>query len=73
MQAYNAANVLVDSDTVTTQDWAQLSVSGVGITKVVLTQTGDSAWVYDDLTYVPEPSGLALLLMGAALALRARR
>lgn len=73
MQAYNAANVLVDSDSANGQNWVQLSVSGAGITKVVLTQTGDNAWVYDDLTYVPEPHSLVLLLIGAGMALRVRR
>jgi hypothetical protein len=66
MQAFNAANQLIDTDSLSTQDWAQLSVSGIGITKVVLTQTGDSAWVYDDLTFVPEPASLALLILGVA-------
>jgi hypothetical protein len=69
LTAYDASNVIVDSDTVTTQAYSELSVSsGAGIRRLVLT-TADSAFVVDDLTFtpaaVPEP---ATGLFGAALS-----
>jgi len=83
MEAYNAANVLVDTDTVATQDWARLSVSSAaGIHRVVLTQTSDNAaFTYDDLSFrpasvvVPAPGALLLGTLGTGLLgwLRRRR
>ena len=71
MEAFDEFSASVDIDTVTTADFAQLTVSGPGIVRVVLgEQTGKLTFVYDNLEFnaqaVPEPAGLALL--GIALA-----
>lgn len=51
MEAFDANDNLVDTAIVVTQDFAPLSVAATGgIAKVVLVQTGDPVWVYDDLT-----------------------
>ena len=76
MQAYDASNLLVATDTKTSQagSYVQLSIAGVGITRVTLERlSGSTAWVFDDLTFnpVPEPSTLALAGIGA-FALLAR-
>ena len=83
MEAYDAADVLVDTDTITTQDWGLLSVSSAGgIRKVVLAQTADDdAFVYDDLSFtslspvVPAPGAIVLGMLGTGLVgwLRRRR
>jgi hypothetical protein len=79
IQGFDANNSLVDSQTVTTQDWSELTVSGGGIQSVVLTEIGfaGDSWVYDDLSFTPdgvsvaggangapEPGGLVLLGLG---------
>jgi hypothetical protein len=72
LDAFNAAAVLVASDTESAPGgaYAQLSVSGAGITRVVVTELGGvGVFVLDDLSFtpavvggvVPEPSSLALL------------
>lgn len=72
MEAFDATSTLVDSDSVATLLFAQLSVSGAGIVRLVLTETnGINSFVYDNLEFngggqVPEPGSLALL--GIALA-----
>jgi hypothetical protein len=74
MKAYNANNVLVDTDSVSPElEWELLSVSGVGIKYVVLTETGSSVGLLDNLSFdtctgqpVPEPS--TIFLLGAGLA-----
>jgi len=72
MDAYDALGNLIDTDTVATQGWAELSVSSqTGISRIVLTQTGDRSFLYDDLSFeaIPEPATLLILGFGA-LALR---
>jgi hypothetical protein len=80
IQGFDASNSLVDSQTVTTQDWSELTVSGGGIQSVVLTEIGfaGDSWVYDDLSFTPdgvaavnggpngapEPGSLVLLSLG---------
>jgi len=76
IQGFDANNSLVDSQTVTTQDWSQLTVSGGGIQSVVLSEIGSpfDSWVYDDLSFTPdgasvsgsapEPGSLVLLGIG---------
>jgi hypothetical protein len=67
MDAYDELGGLIDTATVTTQTWAELSVSSpAGISRIVLTQTGDEAFVYDDLSFqpIPEPTTLLLLAFG---------
>ncbi len=82
MQAFGAGNNLLATDTLTTQDWSQLSVSASGIKYVVLTEIGRAgdSWVYDDLSFTPdttvqinggpqgapEPASLVLLGLGGA-------
>jgi hypothetical protein len=80
MQAFGAGNVLLGTDTLTTQDWSQLTVAASGIQSVVLTEIGKpwDSWVYDDLSFTPqagdpsgapEPASLTLLgLAGIGLA-----
>jgi hypothetical protein len=77
IEAFDALNNLVDADSVLTQGFAQLSVSGSGIVQVVIRQpSGElTSFVFDDLEFtaqavaVPEPSSLALLgLAFSALA-----
>jgi hypothetical protein len=65
IQAFDAGNHLLATDTIITQGWSELSVSGSGITSVVLTETGGpwDSWVYDDLSFagdggpIGQPSG----------------
>ena len=75
MEGYNGGNLLA-SDTVSVPGgaWGMMSISaGRGFDTVVLTQTaGHFAFVYDDLTFVPEPGTLTLLLLGAGAATRRR-
>jgi hypothetical protein len=76
MDAFDANGLLVDTDLagLGASSYVQLSVSGAAITRIELSaQKGDDEFVFDDLTFtpVPEPSTLALALLGAlALALR---
>ena len=58
IQGFDANNSLVDSQTVTTQDWSELTVSGGGIQSVVLSELGGTydSWVYDDLSFTPDGS-----------------
>ena len=82
LQAFDAGNILVASDTVSPASgtYGQLSVSYLGgIARVTLTETsGDPSFVYDDLEFepIPEPATGLLLgmgLVGAAAARRRRR
>lgn len=82
MMAYDAADVLVDTDTITTLEWGLLSVSSPGgIRRVVLTQSGDHAFIYDDLSFtgltpaIPAPGAILLGTLGTSLVgwLRRRR
>lgn len=75
MKAYDSWNTVIDTDSVTTTSWAQLSVSSGGtIDHVVLSYTGDWA-VWDDLEFssVPEPASMATLAIGAAVLVRRRK
>lgn len=75
MDGYNGGNLLVsDALGVPAGSWGMMSISaGRGFDTVVLTQTaGHFAFVYDDLTFVPEPGTLTLLLLGAGAATRRR-
>lgn len=84
MEAYDASNTLVDFATVDTtpRSYSQLKVSHAeGISKVVLISSGSFIFLYDDLEYepiasavaAPEPSGLALAVLGGSALLGARR
>lgn len=72
LQAFDAANNLVDSDSVRTQGFSQLSVASAGgIRRLVLSTDGDGIWVADDLSFtggerVPLPGSLVLLGLGLA-------
>lgn len=59
MQAFDAGGNLLATDTLITQGWSQLTVSGSGIASVVLTETGGpwDAWVYDDLSFTADAGG----------------
>ena len=69
MNAYDSSNTLVGSSTVTTQDWQPLSVSyGLGIKYVELSESGGSAFIYDNLSNsAPVPIPATLLLFGPGL------
>jgi hypothetical protein len=63
LQAFDGSNQLVDSSSVTTQQFAPLTVSSPGgISSVVLSTTGNGVFVADDLSFTasPEPTSLAL-------------
>ena len=80
LEAFDGIGDLLASDSLTTQDWSQLSVSASGIQYVTLTETGHwwDSWVYDDLSFTadtsvtvngdgsrsPEPAGLVLAGLG---------
>ena len=82
LQAFGASNNLLATDTLSTQDWSQLSVSASGIQYVVLTELGHAwdSWLLDDLSFTPdasvgvngdpgrapEPASLVLLGLGGA-------
>jgi hypothetical protein len=70
MQAFGAGGLLLDNASVTTQGYAQLSVSSLaGIQWVVLSESGAPYFVYDDLsaTPVPEPAAVGWLVAGAVV------
>lgn len=84
MEAFDALNQLVATDTQAIGGglYVQLSVAGLGITRIVLDRiSGDDEWVFDDLMFdaaeVPEPTSLALFGIGSCVvglgALRRRR
>ena len=74
MQAFDNIGNLVGTASVTSQGWSLLTVSSEAenIRKIVLTQTGDNLFVYDDLRAtdssapVAEPATLFLLVAGIA-------
>ena len=77
IQAYDAADMPVDSDTITTTGWAPLTVSwGEGIVYVVLEESGgDDAFVYDNFSFtpIPEPTAILLLGLGTTALVRKRK
>ncbi|RZI82577.1 MAG: hypothetical protein EOP38_15540 [Rubrivivax sp.] len=68
LSTFNAQDQLLNSSTLFTWDWAQLSVAAQGIKYVTLSVSGgDNVFVVDDLTVqgaVPEPEQFALVLAG---------
>ncbi len=74
MDAYDQLDQLVDTDTVSGGNWAQLLVSHPGgIARVVLTEIAKvQSFVYDDLEFFAVPGPGALLVFGLA-ALRTTR
>jgi hypothetical protein len=74
LRALNGQKALVafDTETASALQYAQLSVSGPGITSVTLTDANGAPWVADNLSFTPgvsaapEPSSLALLAVGIA-------
>jgi hypothetical protein len=56
MTAFNASGAVVGMAQVVTQGWAQLRVQAPGIVRVELVQSGDFAWVYDDLSIGGNPT-----------------
>lgn len=82
MFAYDGNGGLVTSSVIAnSSDWQRLSVSGAGISSIMLVGSG-SAFAYDDLGFdrsaapVPEPETYAMLLAGLGLLgarLRKRR
>ena len=58
IQGFDPNGNLVNSQTLTTQGWSQLTVSGGDIQSVVLTEIGGAydSWVYDDLSFTPDGS-----------------
>jgi hypothetical protein len=56
IQGFDANNSLVSSQTLTTQGWSELTVSGGGIQSVALSEIGGAydSWVYDDLSFTPD-------------------
>ena len=82
MLGFDLNGVLIASDTITTQNWAELTImSSLGIKSVQLSVTDPVqsafAFVFDDLSvdFVPEPSTIYLLLSAATIVvlLRLRR
>jgi hypothetical protein len=63
IQGFDANNSLVSSQTLTTQNWSELTVSGGGIQSVVLSEIGGAydSWVYDDLSFTPDGVGVVEL------------
>jgi hypothetical protein len=80
MEGFDADGMLVASDTVITQGWAELEVAwSLGIRSVRLSVTipdpgFSNAFVFDDLSvdFVPEPSTISLLICAAAIGLALR-
>jgi hypothetical protein len=70
IQGFDASNSLVDSQTLTTQNWSELTVSGGGIQSVVLSEIGGAfdSWVYDDLSFTPDGGGSVSVAGGPSAA-----
>ena len=68
LNGYDASNSLVDSDTFTAAAAQKLSISGAGMVRFEIIESG--AIAIDDFTFnpsaVPEPATLALLGLGLA-------
>ena len=75
MAGYNGGNLL-DSDFIVVPrgSWGMMSISAArGFDTVVLREDGGIfSFVYDDLTFVPGPTTLSLLLLGAVATARRR-
>lgn len=70
IQGFDPNNNLVSSQTLTTQGWAQLTVSAGDIQSVVLTEIGGihDSWVYDDLSFTPSDLTIVVAGIGNSLA-----
>lgn len=77
MTAFDNLGVVIDTDTVSSQQFAQIEVSagGPGISSVVLTENGDPFFVYDDLSFifVPEPASGLVFTAACGLLVGRRR
>jgi hypothetical protein len=78
LQAFDVAGNLLDTNTLSTSGYSQLSVSSAGaIRKVTLAAptAGVNSYVFDDLfvTSVPEPSKMAIWAVGGVLSVVRRR
>lgn len=74
MDGYFGPNLIDSSTAYSTGGWVQLAISDPGgFDRIVLTEIGgDSAWVYDDLVFIPEPAALTLLAFAGFIVARRR-
>ena len=72
--AFDSGNNLVGSNTIRTQDWAMLSVSGNNIAYVVFSfQNDNNIAILDDLTFDVVPEPVSMFALGAGLLALVRR